>query len=214
LLTCDEDNVASIKLIEKAGGVLENKVTQEERDVPKRRYWIDTESPETKPQVRAARGEDAVRAQELRKLAWQNHYVHEETGVTREVLTNELASLPAKKADIQYFEKSLSANPDKNLVAVREGQVIGVVFYETLENGNGEIGVFVDEAFNNKGIGDTLLQDLIDRTSNDLQVTIFARNPSRDFYKRHGFIEAGPETTHEFRPGVTLPVQRLVLHRK
>jgi predicted acetyltransferase len=40
LLTCDEDNVASARTIERNGGVLENRV-----DLPdggtKRRYWID-----------------------------------------------------------------------------------------------------------------------------------------------------------------------------
>lgn len=53
LLTCDEDNEASRKLIERAGGVFENKVSQESKDVPKLRYWIDLapnseETPELK----------------------------------------------------------------------------------------------------------------------------------------------------------------------
>jgi len=42
LLTCDDDNVASIKTIEKLGGVLENVVTEPNLAKPKRRYWIDT----------------------------------------------------------------------------------------------------------------------------------------------------------------------------
>jgi predicted acetyltransferase len=41
LVTCDEDNVGSIRTIEKNGGVLENVVTGPDLDVPKRRYWID-----------------------------------------------------------------------------------------------------------------------------------------------------------------------------
>ena len=41
LLTCDEDNVGSIRTIEKNGGVLENVVTGPDLDTPKRRYWID-----------------------------------------------------------------------------------------------------------------------------------------------------------------------------
>jgi predicted acetyltransferase len=40
LITCDDDNIASIKIIERNGGVLEDKITNEERNVPKRRYWI------------------------------------------------------------------------------------------------------------------------------------------------------------------------------
>lgn len=40
LLTCDDDNVGSIKTIEKNGGVLESIVT--DGNNRKRRYWIDT----------------------------------------------------------------------------------------------------------------------------------------------------------------------------
>jgi predicted acetyltransferase len=42
LVTCDDDNVGSIRTIEKNGGVLENIVTGPDLDKPKRRYWIDT----------------------------------------------------------------------------------------------------------------------------------------------------------------------------
>jgi len=41
LVTCDDDNVGSIRTIEKNGGVLENVVTGPDLIKPKRRYWID-----------------------------------------------------------------------------------------------------------------------------------------------------------------------------
>jgi predicted acetyltransferase len=41
LVTCDDDNVGSIKTIEKNGGVLENIVSGPDLDKPKRRYWIE-----------------------------------------------------------------------------------------------------------------------------------------------------------------------------
>ena len=40
LVTCDEDNVASLRVIEKNGGILENVVTGPDLTAPKRRYWI------------------------------------------------------------------------------------------------------------------------------------------------------------------------------
>lgn len=40
LVTCDEDNIASAKVIEKNGGVLENIFQNDNMNVPKRRYWI------------------------------------------------------------------------------------------------------------------------------------------------------------------------------
>jgi len=42
LVTCDDDNVGSIRTIEKNGGVLEGIVGGPDLDTPKRRYWIDT----------------------------------------------------------------------------------------------------------------------------------------------------------------------------
>jgi predicted acetyltransferase len=42
LVTCDDDNVGSIRTIENNGGVLENVITRSDLDKPKRRYWIDT----------------------------------------------------------------------------------------------------------------------------------------------------------------------------
>jgi predicted acetyltransferase len=42
LVTCDDDNVGSIRTIEKNGGVLENVVSGPDLQKPKRRYWIAT----------------------------------------------------------------------------------------------------------------------------------------------------------------------------
>ena len=39
LVTCDRDNPASARVIEKCGGVLENEVTLDDGRV-KKRYWI------------------------------------------------------------------------------------------------------------------------------------------------------------------------------
>jgi predicted acetyltransferase len=41
LITCDEDNFGSAKVIERAGGVLEDVRLDESDGVQKRRYWID-----------------------------------------------------------------------------------------------------------------------------------------------------------------------------
>ena len=42
LVTCDDDNVGSIRTIEKNGGVFESFVTTPDGGTPERRYWIDT----------------------------------------------------------------------------------------------------------------------------------------------------------------------------
>ena len=40
LVTCDEDNIASMKIIEKNGGIFETTYREDENAVAKRRYWI------------------------------------------------------------------------------------------------------------------------------------------------------------------------------
>lgn len=40
LVTCDDDNIGSIKTIENGGGVLDNVVALPPRNNPRRRYWI------------------------------------------------------------------------------------------------------------------------------------------------------------------------------
>jgi predicted acetyltransferase len=44
LVICDDDNIGSMKTIERNGGVLENVVSGPDLDKPERRYWIDTRS--------------------------------------------------------------------------------------------------------------------------------------------------------------------------
>ncbi len=45
LITCDEGNIASTRVIEKNGGIFENTVIRTETDIPKRRYWVTIEEP-------------------------------------------------------------------------------------------------------------------------------------------------------------------------
>lgn len=44
LITCDDDNPGSRLIIERNGGVLEDVVPQPDRNVPKRRYWVNAGS--------------------------------------------------------------------------------------------------------------------------------------------------------------------------
>lgn len=42
LITCDVDNLASVRVIERCGGILESTTDDPELRVQKRRYWLDT----------------------------------------------------------------------------------------------------------------------------------------------------------------------------
>ncbi len=43
LVTCDDNNIGSAKIIEKNGGILEDKYCDDELEQPTRRYWIELE---------------------------------------------------------------------------------------------------------------------------------------------------------------------------
>ncbi len=166
-------------------------------------------------ETRSATEADAEAVQWLRKHAWRARYAHPETGVTQSVLENELAVLPPTEEDLALYRAMLAkpANRGRNLVALVDGRIIGTVTYDRTDEGVGDIGVFVAEAYDGTGVGDALLERLIANTDEPLEVAIFARNPSREFYRRHGFSEFGQEFDHEFRAGISLPVQRLRLAR-
>jgi predicted acetyltransferase len=42
LVTCNDDNIGSIRTIEKNAGILENVITGTDLQKPKRRYWLET----------------------------------------------------------------------------------------------------------------------------------------------------------------------------
>lgn len=70
LVTCDDDNIGSLKTIEKHGGVLENKIQDEEGGL-KRRYWISLlKNPEdflvTKSEISKAHDQEEL------KLKWKH----------------------------------------------------------------------------------------------------------------------------------------------
>jgi GNAT superfamily N-acetyltransferase len=166
-------------------------------------------------QLRSATPEDVIVVQTLRKTGWQDNYANPESGVTAEILRTELAPLPPPQKDIDYYIDNIAKpeNSQGNIVAIADGRVVGTVFYATLENGNGDIGVFVDREHRGQGVGSALLEELIKRTDNTLEVTIFAKNRSRKLYNNFGFVEAGEEGVHEFKNRTWLPIQRLVLER-
>lgn len=165
--------------------------------------------------IRPAEIKDAEAVQRIRKIAWQKRYVNPETGITEHILKTKLAKLPPAKSDLDFYRSILDKpqNKNKNLIAELNGRTIGVLTYDTLESGNGDIGVFVDDPYNGKGVGDMLIKSITARTNNELEVTIFAKNPSRDFYKKHGFKEFGEEFKHYFSDDIYLPAQTLVLNR-
>jgi ribosomal protein S18 acetylase RimI-like enzyme len=80
-----------------------------------------------------------------------------------------------------------------NLVAERDGKVIGFITTERLEDGRYEVTRFyVDPDVRSRGIGgrllSTVLEQLRDSGADEVLVNVFGDNHAgRRFYERHGF---------------------------
>jgi ribosomal protein S18 acetylase RimI-like enzyme len=166
--------------------------------------------------IRPAHSSDIYAMQTLRNMGWQDNYVNPETGVTHELLEEQIVPLPPTQANLDY-NRAILNNPNNapnNLVAEIAGLIVGVVFYELQANGEGETGVFVDRHYRGERVGTMLLDELVNRTKNTLFVNIFADNPSRGLYTKFGFVEEGEEFNVNLASQAYLPAQRLVLKRE
>ena len=69
-----------------------------------------------------------------------------------------------------------------------------MTFGSSNDDGVGNIEDLVDDEFSGRGIGDALLSALIPKSTEPLEAAICSlSNPSREFYRRHGFVEYGEE---------------------
>lgn len=93
--------------------------------------------------LRVATSTDADAVQRLRKHAWRARYQHPQTGVTQQVLNDELAVLPPTGQDLERYRQMLNdpRNHERNLVVEVDSRIVGTVTYQRSDEGVGEIGV-------------------------------------------------------------------------
>lgn len=96
-----------------------------------------------------------------------------------------------------YFENGF--HPEAIQIIQYDGQHVGM--YELQENVNAWFiaGIMVLPEFQNKGIGSTIIQRIIDDiavTNKPLRLQVFKVNPARRLYERLGFVKLGESKTH------------------
>lgn len=143
-------------------------------------------TPDTKS-LRPARIEDADRLKEIGVRGWETTYagfVHDHN--RREYLDDEFWSLERLRLILEHPEAV-------NLVAMQNGNVIGFITTERLDDGRYEVTrLYVDPEIRSQGIGTRMLQavfaQLRERGVDELLVNVFGDNHAgRRFYERHGF---------------------------
>jgi RimJ/RimL family protein N-acetyltransferase len=83
-----------------------------------------------------------------------------------------------------------------SIVAVADGQVVGIIHVEVSRYGFGEFGMLVDREWRGRGVGSVLLQAAIDwargQGLHKLCLEVFAHNAAGlALYRKYGFVEEG-----------------------
>jgi L-phenylalanine/L-methionine N-acetyltransferase len=83
-----------------------------------------------------------------------------------------------------------------SVVAVADGQIIGMLHVEVTRHGFGEIGMLVDREWRGRGVGYALMQAAIglahERNLHKLCLEVFAHNAAGiALYRKCGFVEEG-----------------------
>ena len=86
-----------------------------------------------------------------------------------------------------------------SVVAVADGQLIGMLHVEVTRHGFGEIGMLVDRGWRGRGVGYALLQAAIglarEANLHKLCLEVFAHNAAGiALYRKSGFVEEGRRT--------------------
>jgi RimJ/RimL family protein N-acetyltransferase len=85
---------------------------------------------------------------------------------------------------------------DGSVVAVADGQIIGMLHVEATRHGFGQIGMLVDRGWRGRGVGSALVRAAIglarQQGLHKLSLEVFAHNTAAiALYRRCGFVEEG-----------------------
>jgi len=101
--------------------------------------------------------------------------------------------------DIGQRTVQFAASVASSVIAVADGQVIGMIHVEASRHGFGEIGMLVDRDWRGRGVGSALIQAAIglarQQGLHKLSLEVFAGNTAAiALYRKCGFLEEGLRT--------------------
>ncbi len=107
---------------------------------------------------------------------------------------SEIENLSFKDPFPQYFLSQLAdANPDTFLVAVIEDKIVGYAVIDRWPDQDHLVSIAVIPESREKGVGQALLNHLIERSQTErLKLEVRRNNkPALDLYRKNGFIQTG-----------------------
>ena len=98
--------------------------------------------------------------------------------------------------DVEARTAQFSSTIACSIVAVTDGQIIGMIHVEVSRHGFGEFGMLVDRDWRGSGVGSALLQAAIDwaraQGLHKLCLEVFPHNTAAiALYRKYGFVEEG-----------------------
>lgn len=98
--------------------------------------------------------------------------------------------------DIDERAAQFARTADGSVVAVADGQVVGMLHIEASRHGFGEFGMLVDHDWRGRGVGSALVQAAITRARGQglhkLCLEVFTHNTAAiALYRKSGFVEEG-----------------------
>jgi RimJ/RimL family protein N-acetyltransferase len=103
--------------------------------------------------------------------------------------------------DVEERTAQFSSNIAESIVAVADGQLVGLINTGVRRYGVGELGMLVDREWRGRGVGSAMLQAAIvwarDQGVHKLSLEVFAHNAAGiALYRKCGFVEEGHRVKH------------------
>jgi RimJ/RimL family protein N-acetyltransferase len=103
--------------------------------------------------------------------------------------------------DIEQRTAQFAASIAESIVAVADGQIVGLIHTTVSRHGFGELGMLVDREWRGCGVGSALLQATIDWARDHglhkLSLEVFTHNTAAiALYRKRGFVEEGQRARH------------------
>ena len=98
--------------------------------------------------------------------------------------------------DVEARSAQFAASMAGSIVAVADGQIVGMIHTTVSRHGFGEFGMLVDREWRGRGVGSALIQATIhwarDQGLHKLCLEVFAHNAAAiALYRKCGFVEEG-----------------------
>jgi len=103
--------------------------------------------------------------------------------------------------DVGQRTAQFTASIAESMVAVADGQIVGMIHTDVRRYGVGELGMLVDCKWRGRGVGSALIQATIawarDQGLHKLSLEVFTQNTAAiTLYRKCGFVEEGHRVNH------------------